>query len=102
VKPLKTENIDVPPSGLLDVADTHCYVINSFELHESLDRSYRIAWIYKGGERPQLRRLIIALSAIFSIVITRTRFTLATLVGRDRRARRLMGIIHAVVQFAFS
>jgi hypothetical protein len=43
MKPLEPENVDVPLGGLLDVAHAHGYVINAFELHEMLDRIYRIA-----------------------------------------------------------
>jgi hypothetical protein len=34
VKPLETENFDIPLGRPLDVANRECYVINSFELHE--------------------------------------------------------------------
>src|SRR5204863_1210490 len=51
VKALETENVDVPLGRLPDVANAHCYVINTFELHEMLDRIYRIARDHKGGTR---------------------------------------------------
>jgi hypothetical protein len=47
MKPLEPENVDVPFGGLLDVAHAHGYVINSFELHEMLDRIYRISRLDK-------------------------------------------------------
>ena len=40
---LEPENVDVPLGGSLDVAHAERYVINSFKLHEVLDRIYRIA-----------------------------------------------------------
>jgi hypothetical protein len=43
VKSLEPENVDVPFGRVLNVAHAHGYVINTFELHEMLDRIYRIA-----------------------------------------------------------
>ena len=42
MKPLKSEDVDVPFGRSFDVAHAHGYVINTFELHEMLDRIYRI------------------------------------------------------------
>jgi hypothetical protein len=42
VKSLEPENVDVPFGRSFDVAHAHGYVINTFELHEMLDRIYRI------------------------------------------------------------
>jgi hypothetical protein len=47
VKSLEPENIDVPFGRSFNVADAHSYVINSFELHEMLDRIYKIGRINK-------------------------------------------------------
>jgi len=46
MKPFESENVDVPFGGSFDVADTHCDVINSFELHD-LSKLYwwRFLWI---------------------------------------------------------
>src|SRR4029077_6236752 len=43
MKPLEPENVDVPFGRSFDVAHAQAYVINTFELHEMLDRIYRIA-----------------------------------------------------------
>src|SRR6266566_3771644 len=43
VKSLEPENVDVPFGRSFDVAHAHGYMINTFELHEMLDRIYRIA-----------------------------------------------------------
>src|SRR5258708_18236803 len=40
---LEPENVHVPFGRSFDVAHAHGYVINTFELHEMLDRIYRIA-----------------------------------------------------------
>jgi hypothetical protein len=37
VKPLESENVDVPFGRSLDVAHAHGYVINAFELHEMVN-----------------------------------------------------------------
>ena len=42
MKSLEPENVDVPFGRSFNVAHAHGYVINSFELHEMLDRMYRI------------------------------------------------------------
>src|SRR5712671_6623093 len=42
MKSLEPENVDVPFGRSFDVAHAHGYVINTFELHERLDRIYRI------------------------------------------------------------
>ena len=42
MKSLEPEKVDVPFGRSFDVAHTHGYVINTFELHEMLDRIYRI------------------------------------------------------------
>jgi hypothetical protein len=42
VKSLEPENVDVPFGRAFNVAHAHGYVINTFELHEMLDRIYRI------------------------------------------------------------
>ena len=43
MKSLEPENVDVPFGRSFNVAHAHGYVINTFELHEMLDRIYRIA-----------------------------------------------------------
>ena len=43
MKSLEPENVDVPFGRSFNVAHAHGYVINAFELHEMLDRIYRIA-----------------------------------------------------------
>ena len=42
MKPLEAENVDVPIGRSFNVAHAYGYVINSIELHEMLDRIYRI------------------------------------------------------------
>src|SRR5437762_7776269 len=42
IKSLEPENVDVPFGRSFDVAHAHGYVIDTFELHEMLDRIYRI------------------------------------------------------------
>jgi len=42
MKSLEPENLDVPFGRSFDVAHAHGYVINTFELHEMLDRMCRI------------------------------------------------------------
>src|SRR4029453_18890684 len=44
---LEPEDVDVPFGRAFNVAHAHGYVINSFELHEILDRMYRIAHTIK-------------------------------------------------------
>jgi hypothetical protein len=51
VKSLEPENVDVPFGRSFNVAHAHGYVINTFELHEMLDRIYRIRRDDKGGTR---------------------------------------------------
>ncbi len=51
MKSLEAENVDVPFGRSFDVAHADRDVINAFELHEMLDRIYRIAQIDKGGTR---------------------------------------------------
>src|SRR5712671_1689319 len=43
MKSLEPENVDVPFGRSFDVAHAHGYMIDTFELHEMLDRIYRIA-----------------------------------------------------------
>jgi hypothetical protein len=43
MKSLAPENVDVPFGRSFNVAHDYGYVINTFELHEMLDRIYRIA-----------------------------------------------------------
>ena len=45
MKPLKSEDVDVPFGRSFDVANTHRDVINAFELHASLGGIYRIAQV---------------------------------------------------------
>jgi hypothetical protein len=56
VKPLEPENVDVPFGRSFDVAHAHGYVINTFELHEMLDRMYRI---YRIAETIKVERVVL-------------------------------------------
>jgi hypothetical protein len=47
MKPLEPENVDVPFGRSFNVAHAHGYVINTFELHQMLDRMFRIAQTIK-------------------------------------------------------
>src|SRR6266404_3436125 len=60
MKSLEPENVDVPFGRSFDVAHAHGYVIDTFELHEMLDRIYRIK--IKVERSP--RRLLNALASI--------------------------------------
>src|SRR6476646_4960369 len=56
VKSLEPENVAVPFGRLFNVAHAHGYVINSFELHEILDRMYRI---YKIAQTIKAERVVL-------------------------------------------
>ena len=56
MKPLEPENVDVPIGGSFDVAHAHRDVINSFELHEMLDRMYII---YRIAETIKVERVVL-------------------------------------------
>ena len=43
MKSLEPENFDIPLGRSFDVTHAQRYVINSFKLHQVLDRIYRIA-----------------------------------------------------------
>jgi hypothetical protein len=94
MKPLESENVDVPLGGLFNVAHAHRDVINSFEFHEMLDRIYRILWIDKGGTRPrgalrqtQLCRLILAPSKF-----------LPSSAHNDRKAARIRRLVRRLTE----
>ena len=42
MEPLESKNVDVPSGRAIDVPHAHRDVIDSFELHDVLDRMYRI------------------------------------------------------------
>ena len=56
MKSLESEHVDVPFGRSFDVAHAHGYVINSFELHEMLDRMYRI---YRIAETIKVERVVL-------------------------------------------
>ena len=53
---LEPENIDVPFRRSFDVAHAHGYVINTFKLHEMLDRMYRI---YRIAQTIKVERVVL-------------------------------------------
>ena len=71
MKSLEPENLDIPIRRLLDVANANSYVINSFKLHKRVELEFRADLTNK-----------------------------KSLMGRDRRARRSVRIVYAVVQFS--
>ena len=56
VKPLEPENVDVPIGRSFDVAHAYGYVINSLELHEMLDRMYKI---YRIAQTIKVERVVL-------------------------------------------
>ena len=56
MKSLEPEDVDVPLGRSFDVAHPHGYVINTFELHEILDRMYRI---YRIAQTIKVERVVL-------------------------------------------